>query len=793
MELSQKNNEALKDRIKYIFSGKYIFLFFSVIFFVLAFISGNIYFNSFSVAREVKLLEKNLHHRQKEFNNFLQDTSLINKLIQKKDTLPEFEVLVEKKFGIYLYTTDIFGTAGLKFWNQQLIVPPPELQGFADGEYFMSLSNGRYLAIKKTVATGRGQNNIVACALMLIKSEFYTKTAYLPDRFAYSSTATNRIIISDVVTPYPVKTINGKTICFLDKKPAAAIPYNNWITNLFNFTGLLLLLIFLLLYLETKARSTSAWRCISSLALILLGFRLLTYLFPSLLNLRQFELFDPTIYGSNPVHRSLGDLLVNSIILFWVVLYAWYRLRAKDDITISFSNKSKWIAGMLAIAILLFSTFSLATLIKSLIADSKISFDVTDFFSLNRFTVFGFVILTLFSITYYYFSQLLLRYIQLLFRYKKILIYFSIAIAGLILLTLNPGSKDVLFLLPVLTWLLFYTFLLLNQEFLFIRFRINIANILFWIFIFSVSISAIMLSEIKKAEWEKRKIIADKLVENSDPSNERLLNIALKYLDKGFLTDNFSRLYDKENSKKFRDSIITENYSGYLNKYETKLYVYDSVGKAINNDDPTTLNELNTILSVQSKSTKNSDIFYYETSFDKFTYITKKEVVTDENSVMGHLYIISNPKKYNSDALFPELFRQLKQTDPENSPVYSYAVYNNNSLVSPTNKYSFAITLQKNEVPKEEYELRKNEKYDELWFRASGNKVVVIARKKDSLIETITLFSYIFCSFLFLVIIAQFLSGIVGIIFHKKNLRKLLQLNIRKQVHNTIIFISILN
>ncbi len=34
----------------------------------------------------------------------------------------------------------------------------------------------------------------------------------------------------------------------------------------------------------------------------------------------------------------------------------------------------------------------------------------------------------------------------------------------------------------------------------------------------------------------------------------------------------------------------------------------------------------------------------------------------------------------------------------------------------------------------------------------SGNeKVVVIARKKETIIEAITLFSYIFCSFLFLV------------------------------------------
>ena len=39
--------------------------------------------------------------------------------------------------------------------------------------------------------------------------------------------------------------------------------------------------------------------------------RLITYGFPDMLALRQFELFDPTIYGSSLVLSSLGDLLIH--------------------------------------------------------------------------------------------------------------------------------------------------------------------------------------------------------------------------------------------------------------------------------------------------------------------------------------------------------------------------------------------------------------------------------------------------------------------------------------------------
>ena len=778
---------------KNILFSKYGLLFLSAFLFASSFISVNYFHKGVSISKETKQLEKYLHKQQQDFNDLLNDTSRISQVVNKQESLESFKKLTQKDYGIYFYTTDLFGTANLKFWNQQLIVPPPEMQGYADGEYYLSLSNGQYLAVKKTITAGGKQGNVVACALMLIHSEFYIETTYLPEEFPYSKDADKRISISSKNTPYPVKSLTGKTLCFLNKKTAAFIPINDKVTNILMLGALLLLVIFIHLFIESGIGTCGSERSILLLAVILAGLRVLTYLFPSLLDLRQFELFDPAVYGSNPVLRSLGDLLINSILVCWVVLYAWSRLDAIDKRIERFTNRNKWLTGLLSLALLLFSTFALAALVRNLIADSKISFDVTDFFSLNRFTVIGFVVLTVLSITYYYFSQLLLRFLQPLFRGRPVFIYFSIGVAGLIYLTLLSGHSSVIFYLPVLVWLLCYSLLLLNQQFIFTRFRINMAGILFWIFIFSVSISAIMLSEIKKAEWEKRKIIAERLVENTDPSGERLLSIALAYLDNNFLTNNFYRFYDKHSGKKFRDSIITENYTGYLNKYETKLYVYDAAGKTINNDDPTTLNDMNVILGVQSRPTKVPGLYYYETSFDKFTYITKREVLASDQSPLGYLFIISNPRKYISDALFPELFRQLKQAEPENSPIYSYAIYKNKSLVSPTNKYPFATSLQEQEIPKEVIESRIRDNYYELWYRASADKVVVIARKQDSMIETITLFSYIFCSFLFLVAFVQLLSKMIGSLKEKSSIRKLFQLNIRRQVHSTIIFISILS
>jgi HAMP domain-containing protein len=115
----------------------------------------------------------------------------------------------------------------------------------------------------------------------------------------------------------------------------------------------------------------------------------------------------------------------------------------------------------------------------------------------------------------------------------------------------------------------------------------------------------------------------------------------------------------------------------------------------------------------------------------------------------------------------------------------------NKRLVSPPGNYPFAIWLKDSEIPTEGFHQRRNGDFDELWYRMGKEKVVVIARGRTTILETITLFSYIFCSFLFLVAFVQLVSFILKTKFNRKELRKLLQLNIRSQVHSTIIFISI--
>src|SRR5207253_2468345 len=118
---------------------------------------------------------------------------------------------------------------------------------------------------------------------------------------------------------------------------------------------------------------------------------------------------------------------------------------------------------VIAILILVFTTFQLADVVYGLVGDSKISFNVTDFFSLDIFTVIGLIVLALLSLSYYYFTRLLFRFILPAFRKNYLYLFFLIIAIGLAFLSFERKSANVLFHMPILLWLVIYT-LLLTQE-----------------------------------------------------------------------------------------------------------------------------------------------------------------------------------------------------------------------------------------------------------------------------------------------------------------------------------------
>ncbi|MGZ3882508.1 MAG: hypothetical protein ACXVBF_14260, partial [Flavisolibacter sp.] len=460
-------------------------LFIAVGLFLLSFLSAWYFKVQPSIQYQQKLLQNYVNKQFKDANNLLLDSVLMRKLVLKTESLSECQNIIKKDYGLFLFAEEISDNQDVIFWNNQKILPPTADFNLPDGYYFQHLANGYYVVNKKTLHFSDLSNNIVAYVMVPVLNQFYVESDYLVNSFVHNEEAINKITIGNDTTNYPIKSLNGRTLFWIKELSHPNVNTTDLLTVVLRIMALIFLFIYASLLAESIVTRSRALNGVLFLAITFILFRLLMFRSEEFFAFRQFALFDPSVYAVNTFNSSLGDLLINAILLCWIVLFAWYSVSPDQKIPGFLKGRKLYAAGFAAIFILIFSTFQFANTVRSLVADSKISFNVADFFGLDVYTVIGFIVLALISLTYYYFTRLVFRFIFSAFRDNYIYIYFALAFVGLLFLTFRTGNSIVLFHLPVLLWLVLYTLLVSQEKFIINRFRVTVAGALFWIFVFS--------------------------------------------------------------------------------------------------------------------------------------------------------------------------------------------------------------------------------------------------------------------------------------------------------------------
>ncbi|MBA4166496.1 MAG: hypothetical protein H0X41_02950, partial [Chitinophagaceae bacterium] len=774
--------------------GKRLFILGLAIFmFLLAKLVNNYIVGSTSSPFYARLIQQDVLSKEKKFRKLAEDTSLLLTLVSR--TYDEATLLRlsdrEKGFLFFIYDKDSGSEHKLLFWNSQQAVPPINIMNESDASRMVKLSNGYYVYTSKSLRLSNGKK-ISLEGLLPVQYKYFVSNENLPKEFASYPEAGRRVDVTLNKTEFPITSSYGNILFYLEKTTIHQ-QQTSWPSIIIALLGIFLLFIYIhqsAQYIHAKYGLPAG---IGFLAGIILIVRLITYYYPKILELRQFELFDPTIYGSSFVFSSLGDLMINGILFCWLMLFISRRWRPeKIRPSVHKWLNMVWIIFMLMVLVTM--TFIFADILQSLVADAQISFNVTNFFSLTKYSFIGFFILGTLALSYFFFSQIFLNIINRINQWSSYLVVLFTLFVGLVILTFTRNTSVVELNLYVLIWLIVYILMMQLKIFSGINARLNISEVLYWLFVFSFSIAGVIIFENRKIEFEQRKQFAEKLSLRADPSSERLLSIALTYFDNDFLQRNFDRFKYQHANVELKDSIIKKNFSAYLDKYDTRIYTFDASEKPLFNiGQQASYDTLNTIFKIQGKETSIADLRYFEKSFDKFAYIYRKEVVDTFGVNIGYFFLLSEPKRYKSDALIPELFRQTKELVPEYAPGYYYGVYSNLGLVAYYNDYPFPTRLTEQQLPKFEFETRKNKDYEELWYRHTGDKVVVIAKKDNSFIEGITLFAYLFSTFIFLLFIYRATALMVRSRMRVRAISQYFQFSIRSQIHSTIIMVSLLS
>jgi two-component system nitrogen regulation sensor histidine kinase NtrY len=752
--------------------------------YTISFIFSNYWSYHSSPEKVSSKLQGYLHGQESRFQHALKDTATLAALLaQSPDVLDP----LRGDIGLFLYATeDRAEGPTLAYWNTNSKYVNAEDLYRAEGSFFIENQNGDFEMIRKEITLGG--KNVSVIAMLPIRWSYFMENKYLHSEFAGYSGINDQYEISTSDDAFPVMNSSGQALFKIKLKPGKSFIAYDSVTVLLRVLAIILLLVFL----NSLAQELVHRFRFKTGFLFLLGsvvfIRLVSYLFPFPFDFNKLPLFDPAVYASNLLHPSLGDLFVNAVLLFWIVSFytthsdgmAWFKHR--------FRPRFYEYINLFALTVI---AFLLAGVIISLVKDSKIPFDVTNFFGLTIYSVISFVVLCFLVLSFFHFSQIL---IQPAIR-SKLPVYMqclAVSLYGLAYVILFASTTDTRVYIVVLIWLMAYILLLnLRQKDMYVP-LLKSSFFIFWVMIFAMSIASMVIYQNGIVEFEQRKRIAEKLALQTDPSGENLLNIAATNFDDQFLVDNFHRLSEGESANKFiKDSLINQNFSGYLNKYDTRIYTFDSLHHPLFNEDSVSYAAIKTIITNKAKPTAITDIFIYENTVDGFSYVYQKPIIQTDSTLLGYLFVIIKSKRYKSEALYPELFNQVSDVASDLNTNYAYAVYTRGRMINHFNTYSFPSQLDQKQLSGFEFSYRRTGDYNELWYNGINNKQVIVVKRATWFIEAVTLFAYLFCSFLFIILLFHFGNYLLLARFKWKELRKMLRLNIRSQIQSTIIFLSV--
>lgn len=757
--------------------------------YTISFVFTNYWSYSASPQKVKNSLENYIATQEQSFQSIIEDNVYLHTIVNSRTGFSN-SYLQSLPIGLFAYRVDDAGNPAQEiFWNTSQMAVNKSQLARSDGNYVVKYQNGLFELLKRTVSVNK--KKYIIAGLIPLHWQYFIQNHYLRSQFGSFRSIDKLYKLTNNQNAVAVKNSGGTTLFHIEPIANAHTEQPDAISITLRIVTILLLLFFFSAIANELYLHLSFYKGLFFLISILLLFRLFVYYSPFPFYLHSLNLFTPPADNLVIFRISLGDLLLNLVLLFQVFSFIFF-FRTRPTFI---KPKQMQVIAVVCLAVQALLTILFCDVVKSLIYNSNVSFDVNNFFSLSIYTMAGLIILAVFILCYYYFSWLMVLPSLLagVTLFKRIVITVA---AGLLILSFSIQSNTLNEKIVAVVWL---AVLLIMQEYRQADKRITLIRssfFLIWIMFFSSSVSALFVVLKKDYELMQRKNLAVQLAEAIDPYSETGLKMAINGLKEDFLKTNFARLYDEDENRAIKDSLINTNFSGYLSKYDTHIYTYDNNDQPLYNDDNasySTFSDIPNKLSIKQKSTTIPGLYFIDDKTADFSYLYLKDVSNISNAdsgLQGHIVVTARPKTFKREAIYPELFRLPNAADDALTGV-SFAIYKGLHLLNYSNDYPFADTLPPSQVPILQFEQHKNKEDNQLWYKSGNDKMVILVSNNTAFAEFLTLFAALFTIVVLLVIVFEVGSFILRARFEKKDFKKAISLNIRSQVQFTIIGISI--
>ncbi|WP_070138097.1 sensor histidine kinase [Crocinitomix algicola] len=636
---------------------------------------------------------------------------------------------LEKETGFSFYS---FNGDTLDLWSSNRIAVPHPSDSYWEHNEIVLLQNGWY-----KLATYRDEERLFVAAF-LVKNEYYYENEDLVNEFSPELAPNLSGDISFSEKGFPVHNINGEHIFSI-------IPSDETEKNLtlelivfsLYLVGFLILLQLLINAFQRLLITKPILLILFPLGIVLLRYLWLTSEFTGLFS--DFELFNPELFASSNLAPSLGDLIINISIFYFIVHFLLKRTR-------------NWFAtGNLKLKLVVFvvplflSSFYIAfqinEIIHSLVYNSKIPFDLERLFDLNQYT---FVSIALIGASFYaYFKLVQYIIIQLKaskFEWNKLAFMWVIS-SGVYIVT-DQYYFDQSLLTSL--WPIFLSGSLL--WFHFTESDYKFAHVISMLAFIAFYASYILQGYSADKEREIRKFQADKIAKDRDPLTEiDFAELAKKMEADEFLAPYFIGNFDHSI---FSETIEERYFDRLKDKFQFKFFLFDSNEKLLydpRNYDLKSFERFEEIIKTSGISTAASpDLYFINNYTDKLNYLSKIDII-HKDSLYGHLFTEFRSTKFPDEIGLPSLLLDDRTANINHLKNYSIAKYVNNNLVTRRGDYNYPTSAfyWVNKVGT----FTEKGNYNHFVYLSEEGDYTVVSKESSTGIALFTSFSYLLIIF----------------------------------------------
>ncbi len=399
------------------------------------------------------------------------------------------------------------------------------------------------------------------------------------------------------------------------------------------------------------------------------------------------EFFDPKYFASSSFNASVGDFLLNALIVTIPSGYL-FKIYSRLDWVRNSKKRDDLILCVISVLLLTASFFSFLfphLFVESIFHDSAISIDITSESDWDLLRVMALIALLLGYLSSFFFVHILVRWAKFLTRSRRSFLI-NLAISGMLFAGYFLFSE--LNYWPTFFIGLPFIFLLYSSKY----FR-SISVIGYQTFSFLLIVVIAYAAQGAFGIWrfaEEKEVrsmfrAASNLI-NRDVLGEYLLNEAVKKIT----ADEFiaSSMGDVLTQNTVRQKVREIHLNSYFDRYEVMVSLYNTDSSSVVKDGENFKNSISALVN-ESNKTAYEGIYFIRNSKSESVKRYLAVVPVKRAHLVGYIVLDLSSKQIIPQQVYPELLVDNRFSQSLRDKNFSYAFYKQKKIIGSIGSFNF--------------------------------------------------------------------------------------------------------